>query len=574
MSSRNTRSRKQPIKNSAFSVSMASLASAFTQTSKSSSGSNSTVTQESHSSSKQGVSKRSTGQTRRISRKESSSHKSSDHGKRPNVFAFRVDDDEEERDVVGDLPSDSDVPSPPDFEESESPPVPDMPVAPQPPISAKLPTFAEGFEQMIPDRPLSFASLHSDSGISIRSASPERPSPKMTQKPASKPFLEKSKARSKPMVRGNSNNSMASSSSGTRPPPQTWQGTPESYYSSGSQPERTTKQITRRTTSKKSSTSISTSKSKPNTKAPRQLPAQPTLTPSKGGYDLLASSLSTLPTVDSDTPKPLYRRFEALNNRILLVLQDEISTMENDLSVMDALIANESPPGPTSRRSELQAPTPLQSNRTVLYGCLMQKLSIYNKAFASYNALSSLPSPTETLVDTYKSFLNTTHPLVASETAFLNHLSDLATVASASASTSPFHGNRNGVRSEEEVAVADKSALTACAAMLFTIVVFKLVPSFVARVVLGVMVVGVGVGSGMLPGEMRGAEGTERKNGGGEEEEGSEEGSDDEEDEDGDEDESDEGEDGGKVIRKRVEQKGLGWDRGWEITWVGRRTGG
>ena len=122
--------------------------------------------------------------------------------------------------------------------------------------------------------------------------------------------------------------------------------------------------------------------------------------------------------------------------------------------------------------------------------------------------------------------------------------------------------------------MADKSALTACAAMLFTIVVFKLVPSFVARVVLGVMVVGVGVGSGMLPGEMRGAEGTERKNGGGEEEEGSEEGSDDEEDEDGDEDESDEGEDGGKVIRKRVEQKGLGWDRGWEITWVGRRTGG
>ena len=399
MSYRNTRTRKQPVKNSAFSGSMTSLFSSITQASKSSSGSNSTITQDSlgkNTSSKHPVSKRSTGQSKRTSKREPSSHKSLDYGKKPNVFAFRVDDDEEEeeRDVVGDLPSDSDVPSPPDLEDTESPPEPIMPVAPQPPISSKLPAFVEGFEQTIPARPLSFASLHSDSGISIRSSSPDRSSPVITQKSASKPYLEKTKARSRPMARGSSNSSVASSSSSSRPSPQTWRGTPESFYSSGSQPEPSpkspTKQIIRRASISKKPSKVKSNK--PTTKPPPQEP----LTLGKGGYDLLASSLST---VDQDSPKPLYRRFEALNNRILLVLQDEITTMENDLSVMDHIIATQSLPGPTSRRGELQIPTQVQADRTVLYGRLMQQLGLYSKSPSPPPFTSTYPLPSTSFTD-------------------------------------------------------------------------------------------------------------------------------------------------------------------------------
>ena len=376
MSARNLRNRKHPMRNNA-SVSRISVLSSLTQSSSGSNGSNSTVTQESvlsgkQSSSRQGVSKRSTGQQKRTSKKEPS-YKSSVKGKKaevPDVFTFQTNDGEEEGDAAGHLPSDFDEDSDPD----QGIPT-NLPAAPQPPISSSLPAVEEMYEQT-PARPLSIVSLHSDSGISIRSHSPERQSPVAAQKSPSKPFFEKLRPRSKPMVRGGSSSSIASTSSSTRSAPLQWNGTPESFYPrtpsagvpSQIKSEKSGKQSTRRVESSKK---ISKSKTlKP--------PAKPSVIDDKGGYNFLASQLSA---TDPEAPKPLYRRFETLNNRILLFLQDEITTMEYDLEMRDQEIARESQPGPTSRRRELQppGPSPLQIAQIELQGMLMQKLDLYSK---------------------------------------------------------------------------------------------------------------------------------------------------------------------------------------------------
>ena len=455
-----------------------SLTSIFSSLTHSSSGSNSTVTQESvrwgkHSSSKQGVVKRPAGQHRRSNKKETS-RKSPAEEKKPDVFDY-IEHDDEEDDVVGDLPSESEVGSVHDFQIPDVFPESHLPAAPLPPVSSTgLPPFSEDFERSLPARPLSFASLHSDSGISIRSSSSERSSTGMQQKLPKKPLT----VRSGPMVRGGSSSSAASSSSNPRPVHNQWDGTPESFYSQGakapgSQASNNTKQsikaVSRRADggktlqeAKAADTSIDVEHG------------------DKGGYDFVASQVST---TSEDGPRPLYRRFEALNNRILLMMQDEIMTMENDLSIMDQRIAETEGLGPTSRRAELQSPTPLQRQRMKVQAELVTKLGFYNRALASYNALAQLMPTSDDEVQEYKDFLEENNPLVASETAFLEHLADLSTITGVACSQT----------------MADKSAFNAGVAILFTIVVFKLVPNLIARIIIGAVIVLAMTWVGLLP---------------------------------------------------------------------------
>ncbi|KAL8774012.1 MAG: hypothetical protein Q9194_004152 [Teloschistes cf. exilis] len=56
------------------------------------------------------------------------------------------------------------------------------------------------------------------------------------------------------------------------------------------------------------------------------------------GYSELASTVSSQ---DDAVPKPVYRKFETLNNRILLYLQEEISELEASLEELDATITAE-----------------------------------------------------------------------------------------------------------------------------------------------------------------------------------------------------------------------------------------
>ena len=58
----------------------------------------------------------------------------------------------------------------------------------------------------------------------------------------------------------------------------------------------------------------------------------------KSSYDLLASAIESR---DEASLLPIYRKFETLNNRILLYLQDEIAQMEEALKRLDATITEE-----------------------------------------------------------------------------------------------------------------------------------------------------------------------------------------------------------------------------------------
>jgi hypothetical protein len=102
------------------------------------------------------------------------------------------------------------------------------------------------------------------------------------------------------------------------------------------------------------------------------------------GYDLVASSLSSQNPSQGSLP-PLYRRFECLNHRILLQLQDEIAEMEEDLRHMDRadvceLNARHGGAAPASRRLDWHwRGSELHARRLELLGRIYLKVEQYSK---------------------------------------------------------------------------------------------------------------------------------------------------------------------------------------------------
>ena len=110
------------------------------------------------------------------------------------------------------------------------------------------------------------------------------------------------------------------------------------------------------------------------------------------GYELLADKLSEFPkenVTGEDKIIPMYRKFEQLNHRILLHLQDEISELEEELRYLDECIAQMSPvgkegrPQPASRRMESHHGGELHWRRTNLLGRIYLKLGQYSERKAS-----------------------------------------------------------------------------------------------------------------------------------------------------------------------------------------------
>ena len=110
------------------------------------------------------------------------------------------------------------------------------------------------------------------------------------------------------------------------------------------------------------------------------------------GYGLIASRLSTPhPDEAQHQLPPLYRRFEHLNHRVLLHLQDEIAQMEEELHVLDeyeemhrSVTADQegkNKPTPASRRMDAQAETHsnLHQRRNELLGSIISKTEQYSK---------------------------------------------------------------------------------------------------------------------------------------------------------------------------------------------------
>lgn len=114
------------------------------------------------------------------------------------------------------------------------------------------------------------------------------------------------------------------------------------------------------------------------------------LSQASSGYGLIASHLTHSASEDKSAFPPLYRRFESVNHRVLLHLQDEISQMEEDLQALDeyeemhrvATAEQEgTKPMPASRRMDVQsqAYSSLHYRRMDLMAALTQKTEQYSK---------------------------------------------------------------------------------------------------------------------------------------------------------------------------------------------------
>ncbi|KAL8788399.1 MAG: hypothetical protein Q9195_007317 [Heterodermia aff. obscurata] len=212
----------------------------------------------------------------------------------------------------------------------------------------------------------------------------------------------------------------------------------------------------------------------------------------KSGYDLLASSIGFR---DDTLLAPIYRKFETLNNRILLYLQDEISEMEESLRELDAAITQEEGHRTASRRSDPMYPSQLKWQRQDLMCRIFSKVEQYSKspdmrkvrgvinqmtdlALSSYSNLAKCLEPaSQPDIDAYRSWIAKHAPLVEQETDFLLNKSDLTSVS---------RSNIQMLRQPDATPV-----IVVAVVLVSMIVVFKVVPQILARLVISA-VVGLG----------------------------------------------------------------------------------
>lgn len=398
------------------------------------------------------------GQTRRPSRRDVSQGLITERGK-PNVFAYMEEGIEEEEVDDGAGASALKYNEKIDAQDTMRRNNTQNIVLPAAPMSPNFPgdSFVlEEIKRSHSARASSIASLHSDSGISVRGVSPDSSPALGNKRPYSRNLIPKGVD----LTRTTSVSSMSSISSRKSVSEEFDQ--PESFY---------TMPKSNRSATGKTSQQIQVRSKR-----------QPAYSSEKRGYDLLASRIST---TDQEIAKPIYRRFEALNNRILLIMQDEIVTMEKDLAIIDRQIADlDGPlPSPASRRAELRAPTPIQWQRMQICGILIPKLGQYNRTLASYQSVTQISSTSEDQIKLYKELIEQHQPLVSSETAFLDEFADLVTVSALSIS-----------RVEQQ-----KISYELGAALFFLILAFKLIPSLLGRMILGVFLVASLSWSGRLP---------------------------------------------------------------------------
>ncbi|RYP72603.1 hypothetical protein DL771_004098 [Monosporascus sp. 5C6A] len=151
------------------------------------------------------------------------------------------------------------------------------------------------------------------------------------------------------------------------------------------------------------------------------------------GYALLASQLSTgCPNRVGRTLRPIYRRFEALNHRVLLYIQDEICELEEQLHQLDAADTQDRRLQgcllPASRRAAQQAGSELHWRRMDILGKIGFKLEQYNNVLSSFRKNQCFPTPSPADIHDYRGFLATHRPLAEAETHFLDATDDLVCV--------------------------------------------------------------------------------------------------------------------------------------------------
>ncbi|KAI1324484.1 hypothetical protein F5Y16DRAFT_411974 [Xylariaceae sp. FL0255] len=174
-----------------------------------------------------------------------------------------------------------------------------------------------------------------------------------------------------------------------------------------------------------------TPRAPPNQQYPMHLPRAEKLPLT--GYELLASRLSAKPYAHGGPRlRPMYRRFETLNHRILLHLQDEICELEEQLHRLDTADTQnrclQNGILPASRRAESMSGGELQWHKTDILGKIGFKLEQYNRVLASFRETHSFPVPVMADVHEYRGYLASYAPIAEIESRFLDSADDLVYV--------------------------------------------------------------------------------------------------------------------------------------------------
>ena len=378
-SSRVTRSKKAAIKKKPSST---SLFSNLTKASKSSSGSNSTVTQESVSRPKQRSSKQGTVQkaasTRPSNRKSLSKSAPSipTIPERVDVFQYLEEEDgDAELNDAAELEG-ADIPHPTRSETaslaSSSSREQLYPIGYQ--------NYQNDYNQHWANRRLTMGSLHSDSGISVLSSSPERDSLGMSHKTMSDRGSFRGKERSGEVYHEIATTNVTSPRV-LEPFGESPEMSPEAFYSMASRPnfQQTEYESKDGRLPSYRDTDLADGTEEQDLNVPEQS--------HKSSYDLLASNISS--SGDSALI-PIYRKFERLNNRVLLHLQGEIIGLGNYLEQLDeAVVGLGEDPGikMASPQDDSSTPGDLQCQRATLINRISAKLDQYSKSFINLTKL-------------------------------------------------------------------------------------------------------------------------------------------------------------------------------------------
>ncbi|OCL02787.1 hypothetical protein AOQ84DRAFT_304009 [Glonium stellatum] len=205
------------------------------------------------------------------------------------------------------------------------------------------------------------------------------------------------------------------------------------------------------------------------------------------GYELLADKLSECPRGDiagEDKVIPMYRKFEQLNHRILLHLQDEISELEEELRYLDECIAQMSPvseegrPLPASRRIESRHGGELHWRRTNLLGRIYLKLGQYNQALSSYSTVvKSLDPANSEDLQVYRTWMEKHAPVEKFESQFLDHKNDLFSITRSKL-----------VSSSSGVGPIQSTALGLSLILLLPLLAFAMIPGLLGRLFIIILI--------------------------------------------------------------------------------------
>ncbi|RMZ31158.1 hypothetical protein D0859_04712 [Hortaea werneckii] len=197
------------------------------------------------------------------------------------------------------------------------------------------------------------------------------------------------------------------------------------------------------------------------------------------GYEMLALEISA-----GESPvRPLYRKFEYLNHRILLHLQDELCELEEQLRTLDEIIAQMDPAmaegqrSPASRRAETYSNSEIHHRRTSLLGRIFLKTEQYNRAISAYNDVArSASSAKDEDVRAYQDWMSRHAPVHEMEARFLQAGRDLVLPG----------------KTDEDDASSTKQAALAClpAGLMLPLLLFSLIPTLLGRLVVTALIAG------------------------------------------------------------------------------------